>query len=399
MNNWRTWKIKYKKQIDHVVGYEEAFVDKILSQIPEISPADVVPQFHFIDDNGGNRYIDFMIVNESKGYFLPIELDGTYKDINHQRWKDFLVRQNSLITKFGMVLRFSNKQMIWESSEVVAKIRQTLHLQSTNKVTEESKVRERERLMEWYEKKINELERSSHNHKSIEDEINQLRTLVEEIRAPQQQAPTKELVTNQKVSGSKSSFWLGISVALSTVLVGVIFLWTKSEVPDFNELKQPIDDRGAAISIMNTSGESMIEIDNLTSSNGNDVKTDDKKSIHEWVEVNVDEAVTTRARELHKQGAIATSQAKSLVGTYQVVCGVAKEVKAFSKGTYLNFEYPSPNTTFRAVVWDSDADNVLRYGEQFQHFLNQRLCISGDITSFNGQPQIIVKYNNQIEIF
>jgi len=204
MNNWRTWKIKYKKQIDHVVGYEEAFVDKILSQIPEISPADVVPQFHFIDDNGGNRYIDFMIVNESKGYFLPIELDGTYKDINHQRWKDFLVRQNSLITKFGMVLRFSNKQMIWESSEVVAKIRQTLHLQSTNKVTEESKVRERERLMEWYEKKINELERSSHNHKSIEDEINQLRTLVEEIRAPQQQAPTKELVTNQKVSGSKS---------------------------------------------------------------------------------------------------------------------------------------------------------------------------------------------------
>ncbi|MBE4032669.1 hypothetical protein HJ127_09685 [Vibrio parahaemolyticus] len=277
MNNWRTWKIKYKKQIDHVVGYEEAFVDKILSQIPEISPADVVPQFHFIDDNGGNRYIDFMIVNESKGYFLPIELDGTYKDINHQRWKDFLVRQNSLITKFGMVLRFSNKQMIWESSEVVAKIRQTLHLQSTNKITEESKVRERERLMEWYEKKINELERSSHNHKSIEDEINQLRTLVEEIRAPQQQAPTKELVTNQKVSGSKSSFWLGISVALSTVLVGVIFLWTKSEVPDFNELKQPIDDRGAAISIMNASGKSMIEIDNLTSSNGNDVKTDDKK--------------------------------------------------------------------------------------------------------------------------
>lgn len=101
---------------------------------------------------------------------------------------------------------------------------------------------------------------------------------------------------------------------------------------------------------MNASGESMIEIDNLTGSNGNDAKTDDKKSIHEWVEVNVDEAVPTRAGELHKQGAIATSQAKSLVGTYQVVCGVVKEVKAFSKGTYLNFEYPSPNTTFRAVV-------------------------------------------------
>lgn len=112
MNNWKSWKIKYSKQIEHVAGYEEAFVDRVLSQIPEISPDDVIPQYHFVDDYNGNRYIDFMILNKAKGYYLPIELDGTYKDVNHQKWKDFLVRQNSLITKFGIVLRFSNKQML-----------------------------------------------------------------------------------------------------------------------------------------------------------------------------------------------------------------------------------------------------------------------------------------------
>ncbi|HIF9461729.1 TPA: hypothetical protein ACX6SH_002264 [Photobacterium damselae] len=403
MNNWHTWKIKYKKQISHVAGYEEAFVDNVLSQIPDISPADVIPQFHFIDDNGGNRYIDFMIVNESKGYYLPIELDGTYKDTNHQRWKDFLVRQNSLITKFGVVLRFSNKQMVWEPSKIVEKISQTLHIQSTNKVTEESKARERERLKDWYEKKLNELEQSSHNHKTIEAEINQLRSLVEEIRTTPQQVHTKKAVTSQVVSDSKSSFWLGVSAALSAVLVGGLVLWLKSDVPDSKELKYSIAEHEIMVGSDDIYYQAKTEIDKVTSSNGNDVvkrKADDNKSIHDWVEVQVDEPVVSTQRvELHKQGFITSDQAKSLVGSYQIVCGVIKEVKAFSKGTYLNFEYPYPNTEFRAVVWDLDVDKLLRYGEHFQHFLNQRLCVSGDITSFNGQPQIIVKYRDQIERF
>lgn len=431
MNNWHTWKIKYKKQIEHVAGYEEAFVDKVLSQISEIGPADVVPQFHFIDDNGGNRYIDFMIVNESKGYYLPIELDGTYKDTNHQRWKDFLVRQNSLITKFGVVLRFSNKQMVWEPSKIVEKISQTLHIQSTNKVTEESKERERERLNDWYGKKINELEQSNYNQKSIEAEINQLRALVEEIRTPQQQVHTKEMVTSQLISKSKFSFLLGVSATLSAVLVGSIVLWPKSDVPDSKKLKHRIAEHGITLGVISSSeqpvvnskvtefngnkhaipepismvgsedifDQTMTKIDKVTMSNGfGKRKADDNKSIHEWVDVQVDEVVSTQHVELQKQGSIAPDQAKWSVGTYQVVCGVIKEVKAFSKGTYLNFEYPYPNTKFRALVWDLDADKVLN-GEHFQHFLNQRFCVSGIITSFNGQPQIIVKYSNSIERF
>ena len=83
MNSWESWKHQYRKQIEHIAGYEERFVDDVLRKLPNISPSDVVPQYHFIDDKGGNRYIDFVILNEEKGFHLPIELDGTYKDIHH----------------------------------------------------------------------------------------------------------------------------------------------------------------------------------------------------------------------------------------------------------------------------------------------------------------------------
>ncbi|WP_411992082.1 hypothetical protein [Agarivorans sp. DSG3-1] len=71
MNCWSSWKEQHRDKIKHVAGYEEAFVGAVLSQIPEISPDDVTPQFHFIDDRGGNRYIDFMIINKATGVYLP----------------------------------------------------------------------------------------------------------------------------------------------------------------------------------------------------------------------------------------------------------------------------------------------------------------------------------------
>ncbi|QFT13513.1 DUF559 domain-containing protein [Vibrio sp. THAF190c] len=129
MITWKDWKQKYKDEIWHIAGFEEAFVDNILSRLPVIEPKDVIPQFKFYDDQGKTRYIDFLIANEAKGYMLPIELDGLAKDQNHKDWGDFLKRQNALVTKFGIVLRFTNKQMFNDSHDVINKIQQTLSLQ------------------------------------------------------------------------------------------------------------------------------------------------------------------------------------------------------------------------------------------------------------------------------
>ncbi|MDG2790253.1 hypothetical protein R7Z80_17640 [Vibrio sp. 1733] len=389
MNSWDTWKHKYKKQIEHVAGYEEAFVDKVLSQISEIEPVDVVPQYHFIDDNGGNRYIDFMIINERKGYYLPIELDGTYKDTNHQRWKDFLIRQNSLITKFGIVLRFSNNQLMREHSKIIKKIRHTLHTQSTNKITEESKNKERERLRGWYDKKLNELEQSNHNHEAISAEICELRALVEEIKSTPKTEYGKELVDNNGGSKPKSGFWLGVSTALAIGLFSMLVLLSRSDVSFMRPVK-PADLNSIETKEELTNTQSIEGVGEKPNPNGS-------RSIDDWVEVSADELALSHSIEVHDSNSIAPDQTMSLLGTYQVVCGIVREVKAFSKGSYLNFDYRYPNTEFRIVVWDSDVEKVLGYGENFQHFINRELCVSGEITSFGGQPQIIVKYSDQLE--
>ena len=92
MLTWQQWKQDNSDKIQHIVGYEERFVDEILCRIPAIAPTDVIAQYHFKDNQSGNRYIDFMIKNEAKGYCLPIELDG-YDKINNKgyaRFNDFL---------------------------------------------------------------------------------------------------------------------------------------------------------------------------------------------------------------------------------------------------------------------------------------------------------------------
>ena len=91
--NWTTFKQKYHRQLDHVAGYEERFVDLVLSKIPELSPSDVVPQYHFKDNSGKDRYVDFMIINKTKSWLLPIELDGYAKMVGngeeYYRFNDF----------------------------------------------------------------------------------------------------------------------------------------------------------------------------------------------------------------------------------------------------------------------------------------------------------------------
>ncbi|MFM2607602.1 hypothetical protein AAFX30_08255 [Vibrio chagasii] len=136
MINWQEWKLRHEKELWHIAGFEEAFVDRVISQIPQIQPIDVQPQYKFYDDNGKTRYIDFLIINKAKGYMLPIELDGLAKDQNQHDWGDFLKRQNALITKFGIVLRFTNRQMFDDPNDIIHKIQQTLSLQNEKIVKE-----------------------------------------------------------------------------------------------------------------------------------------------------------------------------------------------------------------------------------------------------------------------
>lgn len=121
--NWQQWKAKYHRELEHIAGYEERFVDLVLMNIPNLQPTDVIPQYHFKDSSGKNRYIDFMIISQHKNWLLPIELDGYAKMVgngnDYERFQDFLERQNDVIKIFGKIFRFSNKEFLTKPKGVI----------------------------------------------------------------------------------------------------------------------------------------------------------------------------------------------------------------------------------------------------------------------------------------
>lgn len=121
--NWQQWKAKYHRELEHIAGYEEKFVDLVLMNIPNLQPTDVIPQYHFKDSSGKNRYIDFMIISQHKNWLLPIELDGYAKMVgngnDYERFTDFLERQNDVIKIFGKIFCFSNKEFLTKPKGVI----------------------------------------------------------------------------------------------------------------------------------------------------------------------------------------------------------------------------------------------------------------------------------------
>lgn len=65
-------------------------------KVTEISLEHVTAQFYFTDSNGSNRYIDFIIANESKGCRLPVELDKYWEITKYYDFNDMLEKQNDL---------------------------------------------------------------------------------------------------------------------------------------------------------------------------------------------------------------------------------------------------------------------------------------------------------------
>ena len=140
MQEWEQWISINKPKLIHVANFEERFVREILARIPEITPNDVTAQYHFQFPNGSNGYIDFCIKNDSKGYFVSIELDGAWK-ASAQDFAALLERQNVLMAShIGTLLRFANSTWLGKSGQTIQSIRKVLaeqHKAFNDKVSSE----------------------------------------------------------------------------------------------------------------------------------------------------------------------------------------------------------------------------------------------------------------------
>jgi len=156
--NWNDWIELNTNKLYHTQGFEVLFVERILVEIKTIKPQQVICQYHFKDSRNKNRYIDFVIEDKFGNKLLAIELDGTYKDADHDKWSDFLDRQNDLLNKFNTLLRFSNKDILTKPKDVIDSI--------TNKIESEIiKIKEREKTEENHNKLKDELFSKEQKHK------------------------------------------------------------------------------------------------------------------------------------------------------------------------------------------------------------------------------------------
>lgn len=197
-DNWQQWKYYYREQLKHPAGFEEMFVDKVLSQVAGLTPSDVIPQYHFVDDAGGNRYIDFMVLNEAKGYHLAIELDGLtkiqsgYNTLDYVRYQDMWVRQNALMRTGAVLLRFTNKDMFQRVSWVIQSVVDTLASQNKQYTTQQG-------LIQGYQTRIQALKNQATVTQQMKDTVAMLQEQVTQLQVKQSNESTKELNTQEWV--------------------------------------------------------------------------------------------------------------------------------------------------------------------------------------------------------
>jgi very-short-patch-repair endonuclease len=340
MKNWADWKRTNKDRIAHPAGFEERFVDDILSQIDLITPSDVHSQVHFLDAKGCNRYIDFFVVNQARGWNLPIELDGYSKitDGGHGKWNDFLERQNALIAKFGTLLRYSNKQMLDTPEAVRQEIRTTLQAQSAAKIRDASQREARERIIQDYEEKLRLSASESADAQKIKSEIQEIKAQLGSIRAGAETPPQTE----------STSKWLCAAAAALLVAVVVFF------VP-----KQ------------------------------HDAESRTYAAVETASKVPQNQQHVVREIEASR---LPASEAAKYVGRSDIYfCGRIVKVVEFSRGVYLNFDKPYPNQNLTGVVWDDRRHAIANLPLEGREW-----CVTGAVTEYKGRPQIVIQTRDQI---
>lgn len=90
--------------------------------------------------------------------------------------------------------------------------------------------------------------------------------------------------------------------------------------------------------------------------------------------------------------------AKNHIGEQAVVCGkvVSARYASQTKGepTFLNLDQPYPKQVFTIVIW---GDDRAKFGEPESKYLNQKVCVTGKITSFRGEPEVVASNPDKLE--
>ena len=428
--------------MQHPVDFEERFVIDILKKINGLKPEDVIPQYHFTDFDGGNRYIDFCIKNAEKGYFLSIELDGRFKFQNDLLEKT-LERQNALVANVGTLVRYANTTWLNNPNRVINEIQTILYKQKIKHMNDAESRKQIQKSLSDYQKELLEVKELSikNNH---EQELKKLNSAIMALKA--QMAEKKEVPNEVGTTDELKN----IAQMMKGLSQQIDELKAKSKEDINPESKQDKEVSATNLQcpeqVLNTSPELIVTSNKsvgikhihmallglivifivgittyiLKNEKSSDIKyTDSKDTVSKIVDSepsfnkisnespDIDplvndspqievEQVTAQEQniESHTEDSsfIHASDASKYIGEYRKVCGQVVQIKEFSKGIYLNFGNNYPRQNLTAVVWSSDISN---FGNLNQYVGNS-ICISGEITSYRGTPQIELSSLEQV---
>ena len=428
--------------MQHPVDFEERFVIDILKKINGLKPEDVIPQYHFTDFDGGNRYIDFCIKNAEKGYFLSIELDGRFKFQNDLLEKT-LERQNALVANVGTLVRYANTTWLNNPNRVINEIQTILYKQKIKHMNDAESRKQIQKSLSDYQKELLEVKELSikNNH---EQELKKLNSAIMALKA--QMAEKKEAPNEVGTTDELKN----IAQMMKGLSQQIDELKAKSKEDINPESKQDKEVSATNLQwpeqVLNTSPELIVTSNKsvgikhihmallglivifivgittyiLKNEKSSDIKyTDSKDTVSKIVDSepsfnkisnespDIDplvndspqievEQVTAQEQNIESHtedlSFIHASDASKYIGEYRKVCGQVVQIKEFSKGIYLNFGNNYPRQNLTAVVWSSDISN---FGNLNQYVGNS-ICISGEITSYRGTPQIELSSLEQV---
>lgn len=407
-NAWQEWKEKNKRNLEHPVGFEESFIDLVLSKIKEIDPDDVISQYHFIDNNGKNRYIDFFILNKEKNYALPIELDGYKKmQMGYEKFNDFLERQNNIISQFGILLRYSNKKMLNESNKIIDEIEYFLSLQQERKITQEIRKEQKRKLWEDYQNRIegrlidfeNKIQESLKNldesrkvidEKSTEKSKKYIKAEIEQDRLNKEKEELIKMLKSLTVSLNSRQERENFSLQNKKTLAGLfIILFIFIALSTFYIFYNKANKNSENMVLKEIANHKSTIVEASTLNQPTNIKSINNKS------KNAENKIINnreKTNQIDKTVFLEAEKANLHIGKTQTVCGIFAELKKFSGGYYINFNLKYPNQPFSVFIKNNNGyllDNIDKK-------INEVICIYGKIEEYKGKPRMVLYESNQI---
>jgi hypothetical protein len=95
---------------------------------------------------------------------------------------------------------------------------------------------------------------------------------------------------------------------------------------------------------------------------------------------------------------LTASEARQHMGEHATVCGVVASAsyaeRARGQPTFLNLDKPYPNQIFTIVIW---GENRAKFGAPESKYLDKRICVSGLIRNYHGEPETMPSDPSQIQ--